>query len=162
MPRICISSCSPLLHKCYSPRFYTRKSECNRSNKTFCTYLGVSLIMSNHFNYNSKFLVMPRHNIGRHLVFRASVIKWNDPKYRIHFTAKQGKDNDVDVVTPLSLSPVYRIPETKIFSAQHCWHWFFKTISQIHSSFTHGYIKHLGMKFFAKKYNKNGNYFMFS
>jgi hypothetical protein len=43
----------------------------------------VSLITSNHFNYNSKILVMPHHNIGRHLVaissvvFRASVIKWN-------------------------------------------------------------------------------------
>lgn len=57
----------------------------------------VGLIMSNHFNYNSKLLVMPRHNIGRHLVatssalFRASVIKWNDPTYQIHFTAKKGK-----------------------------------------------------------------------
>jgi hypothetical protein len=82
---------------------------------------GVSLIISNHFNYNSKLLVMPRHNIGRHLVFRATVIKWNYPTYRIHFTAKQGKDKDVNVVTPLSLSPAYGIPETKIFSAQRCW-----------------------------------------
>lgn len=83
---------------------------------------GVSLIMSNHFNYNSKLLVMPRHNVGRHLVFRASVIKWNDLTYRIHFTAKQGKDKDVDAITPFSLSPAYRIPEPKIFSAQNCWH----------------------------------------
>jgi hypothetical protein len=88
---------------------------------------GASLIMSNHFNHNSKFLVMPRHNIGRHLVatsneaFTASVIKWNDPKYRIHFTAKPAKDKDVDVVTPLSLSPAYRVPEPNIFSAQNCW-----------------------------------------
>jgi len=84
--------------------------------------------MSNHFNYNSKLLVMPRHNIGRNLVatssvvFRASVIKWNDPTYRIHFTAKQGKDKDIDVVKTLSLSPTYRFHESKIFCAQNCLH----------------------------------------
>jgi basic membrane lipoprotein Med (substrate-binding protein (PBP1-ABC) superfamily) len=84
--------------------------------------------MSNHFNYNSKILVMPRHNTGRHLVatssvvFRASVIKWNDPTYRIHFIAKQVKDKDVDVVTPLSPPHAYRTPEPEILSAQNCWH----------------------------------------
>jgi hypothetical protein len=107
-----------------------RKSKCNESNKkpSAPIWKAVSLIMGKYFNYNSKLLVMPRHNTGRHLVarssavFRGSVIKWNDPTYRIHFTAKQGKDEHVDVVALLSLSPAYRIPESKIFSAQNCCH----------------------------------------
>ena len=78
---------------------------------------GLSLIMSNHLHYNSKFLVMPRQNAGRRVVatssvvFTVAVIEWNYPTYRICFTAKQGKDNVIAVLTPLSPSPAYRIPE---------------------------------------------------
>ena len=37
----------------------------------------------------------------------------------------------------------------------------FNKIPQVHSRFTHGYIKHLGIKFSAEKYNKNEIYFTF-